>query len=371
MPRLLRCVILILATLSFGHSSNASGRLNVLVLMIDDLNTWLLEDSDRYRGKVIAPNIRRLADSGVLFKRAYTASPFCSPSRTALWSGVSPWKSGIYDNGLLTEQSLALQEATYLPKLFKDAGYYVAAYGKISHGWGDRGVWDDRIAHKRDPVPPNAPFISVARGEQDWGPTNLKEEEMGDTTYADAAIRQLQQEHDKPFFIACGLFHPHMPWYVPHKYFDMYPLDEVIVPKIRENNLDDIPQLGGVVTDGKRRFVDDVIEKDLLKRGVQAYLATTSYADAQIGRMLDALAVSPYRDNTLVMLMSDHGFHLGEKNHWQKGTLWEEATHCLLMVRVPGMTELKGQSQRFVSLQDVYPTLTEICRLDTPVYIDG
>ena len=117
------------------------------------------------------------------------------------------------------------------------------AYGKISHGWGDRGVWDDRIAHKRDPVPPNAPFISVARGEQDWGPTNLKEEEMGDTTYADAAIRQLQQEHDKPFFIACGLFHPHMPWYVPQKYFDMYPLDEVIVPKIRENDLDDIPLL--------------------------------------------------------------------------------------------------------------------------------
>jgi len=154
MPQPLRYAILLLAILGFGQSSNARERLNVLVLMVDDLNTWLLEDRNRYAGKVIAPNIQRLADSGVLFKRAYTASPFCSPSRTALWSGVSPWKSGIYDNGLQTELSAALQQATFLPKLYKDAGYYLASYGKISHGWGDRGIWDDRIAHKRDPFHP-------------------------------------------------------------------------------------------------------------------------------------------------------------------------------------------------------------------------
>jgi len=371
MPRLLRCVILLLATLGFGHSSNASEKLNVLVLMIDDLNTWLLEDPNRYAGKVMAPNIRRLANSGVLFKRAYTASPFCSPSRTALWSGVSPWKSGIYDNGLQTEQSAALELATFLPQLYKDAGYYLASYGKISHGWGERGVWDDRIAHKRDPIPPGAPFTPVSRGEHDWGPTHLDEQDMGDTTYADAAIRQLERKHDKPFFIACGLFHPHMPWYVPQKYFDMYPLNEVIVPEIRENDLDDIPPLGRAVAEGKRGFVEDVLKQDLLKKGVQAYLATTSYADAQIGRVLDALEASSYGRNTLVILMSDHGFHLGEKNHWQKGTLWEEATHCLLMFRVPGITIAKGESERFVSLQDVYPTLTEICGLDTPDYVDG
>jgi len=194
---------------------------------------------------------------------------------------------------------------------------------------------------------------------------------MGDTTYADAAIRQLQRDHDKPFFIACGLFHPHMPSYVPQNYLDMYPLDEVIVPEIRENDLDDIPLLGRSVTDGKRQFVDDVLEEDLLRKGVRAYLATTSYADAQIGRVLDALDASPYGSNTLVLLMSDHGFHLGEKNHWQKGTLWEEATHCLLMFRVPGLTRPKGQSERFVSLQDVYPTLAEICGLIAPDYVDG
>ena len=362
---------MLLATIVLGQPCAATERLNVLVLMVDDLNTWLLEDSNRYAGKVVAPNILRLADSGVLFKRAYTASPFCSPSRTALWSGVSPWKSGIYDNGLATEESAALQEATYLPQLFKDAGYYIASFGKISHGWGNRGIWDERIPHKRDPIPPSAPFTPISKGEHDWGPTHLKESEMGDTTYADEAIRQLQREHDKPFFVACGLFHPHMPWYVPQKYFDMYPLDEVTVPKIKGDDLNDIPPLGKAVTDGKRRFVDDVHKLDLLKKGVQAYLATTTYADAQIGRVLDALEASPYEDNTLVIFMSDHGFHLGEKNHWQKGTLWEEATHCLLMLRVPGMTRASGVSERFVSLQDVYPTLTEICGIVAPSYVDG
>ncbi|MCK5172058.1 MAG: sulfatase-like hydrolase/transferase, partial [Planctomycetes bacterium] len=204
--------------------------MNVLFLVVDDLNSWLLGDTNRYAGKVVAPNIRRLADSGVIFNRAYTASPFCAPSRTALLSGVRPWKSGVYDNGVDTSESTALQNATSLPTLFKEAGYYAASYGKIGHGWDVRAHWDDHIPHKRDPIPPNAPFLPFTRGEQDWGPTHLREEQMGDTTYADAAIKQLQSKHDKPFLIACGLFHPHMPWYVPQKYFDMFPLDEVTTP---------------------------------------------------------------------------------------------------------------------------------------------
>lgn len=181
---------------------------------------------------------------------------------------------------------------------------------------------------------------------------------MNDTSYADAAIKQLQKKHDKPFFIGCGLFHPHMPWYVPQKYFDMYPLDEIVLPELKEDDLDDVPPLGRALTDGKIKFVKEVLKHDLQKEAVQAYLATTTYADTQMGRVLDALENSPYRDNTLVVLISDHGFHLAEKSHWQKMTLWEEATHCLMMFRVPGMTKAGGQSERFVSLQDIYPTLT-------------
>jgi len=354
-----------------ARAACADGRKNVLLLIVDDLNTWLLGDTNRYAGKVVAPNIRRLADSGVLFERAYTTSPVCCPSRTALLSGVSPWKSGLYHNGLQAAGSPALRHATSLPETFKKAGYYIASYGKVSHGWGPRGAWDDRVPHKRDPAPPKAPLSSVGKGEQDWGVTHLAEAEMHDTRCASAAIDQLRKKHDRPFFIACGLFHPHMPWYVPKKYFDMFPLDEVTTPKLLKNDLDDVPTLGRDLTKKKSRFVASILEQGLHKRAVRAYLATTAYADAQMGRVLDALDKSPARDNTIVLLISDHGFHLGEKLHWQKATLWEEATHCLLTARAPGMTRPKGKCERFVSLQDIYPTLVELCGLEPPARLDG
>jgi arylsulfatase A-like enzyme len=360
------------ALLPFTVRAADTTKPNVLLLVIDDLNSWLLGDTNRYAGKVIAPNIQRLAASGVVFNRAYTAAPVCCPSRTAMLSGVRPWQSGLYDNGLDSSKSDALKQATAWPAVFKTAGYYVASYGKVGHGWGDmRKMWDDHKPHKRDPIPPGAPFLPFTRGEQDWGPTHLPEEKMNDTSYADAAIAQLQKQHDRPFLVACGLFHPHMPWYVPQKYFDMFPLDEVALPPILKNDLDDVPPLGVALTEGKAKFVDQVIEGGFHKEAVRAYLAATAYADAQMGRVLDALEKSPYRDNTMVMLMSDHGFHLGEKHRWQKSTLWEEATHCLLMCRAPGTTKPGGKCERFVSLQDVYRTLTELSGLKAPDYVEG
>ena len=344
---------------------------NVLLLVVDDLNSWLLEDADRYGGKVVAPNIRRLGESGVVFERAYTASPVCSPSRTSLLSGVRPWQSGVYDNGVDISASAALKGATSLPALLKAAGYDTASYGKIAHGWDVRKSCDDFIPHKRDPNPPGAPFLPFTRGEQDWGPTHLAEEKMNDTSYADAAIRRLEKKHDGPFFLACGLFHPHMPWYVPQKYFDMFPPDEVVLPPLLDDDLDDVPPPGKALTAGKSKFVEQVRRSGNHVAGVRAYLATTAYADAQIGRVLDALERSEYRDDTVVVLMSDHGFHLGEKNHWQKATLWEEATRCLLMVRAPGTTRVGGRCGRFVSLQDVYPTLAELCGLQLPPSVEG
>jgi choline-sulfatase len=365
-------LVLLGAVAPLRESEAAPARpMNVLFLVADDLNSWLLGDTNRYAGKVVAPNLRRLADSGVLFTRAYTAAPVCSPSRTAMLSGVRPWQSGLYDNGVDIDASVALKTATPMPTLFKETGYYVASYGKIGHGWDFRQSCDDYKPHKRDPNPPGAPFLPFTRGEQDWGPTHLPEEKMNDTSYADAAIAQLQRKHDRPFFVACGLFHPHMPWYVPQKYFDLFPLDEVTTPEILPNDLDDVPPLGVKITAGKSKFVQQVLANGLHKQAVQAYLATTAYADAQLGRVLDALEQSPYRDNTIVVMLSDHGFHLGEKNHWQKSTLWEEATHCLLMFRVPGRTPAGGRCERFVSLQDVYPTLAELCGLKPPRPLEG
>ena len=368
--------IVILAIVLLGGHHSALGaktpkRMNVLFLIADDLNSWLLMDKNRYNGKVVAPNLHRFADSGVNFARAYTASPVCSPSRTAFFSGVSPWKSGHYHNALEVKKSKSLNEALSLAGSFKKAGYSTAGYGKITHGWDQKEHWDEKIGHKRDPAPPGAPLTSVGKGEQDWGPIHLSEEKMNDTMNVDAAIKRLNSNHDRPFFIACGLFNPHMPWYVPKKYFDMFPLTEVTTPKLKKNDLDDVPALGRALTNGKSGYVEKILEHRLHKEAVQAYLATTAYVDAQLGRVLDALDRSDHKDNTIVVFLTDHGFHLGEKNHWQKATLWEEATHCLLMFKVPGMTPAGVVSHRFVSLQDIYPTLTDLCGLEPPAYLDG
>ncbi|MEL6107522.1 MAG: sulfatase [Planctomycetota bacterium] len=356
---------------SAGAATPSDKPMNVLFLVADDLNSWLLEDADRYAGKVVAPNLQRLAASGVNFTRAYTAAPVCSPSRTAFFSGVSPWHSGHYHNALQVQQSQPLAGALSLAGCFKQAGYTTAGFGKITHGWDQKEHWEVKRGHKRDPAPPGAPLTTVGRGEQDWGPIHLAEADMNDTGNADAAIAHLQKQNDKPFFIALGTFNPHMPWYVPQKYFDLFPMDEVTTPRLLKDDLDDVPPLGVATTAGKGRFVDSVLENGLHKDAVLAYLATTAYVDAQIGRVLDALDKSPHKDSTIVVFLSDHGFHLGEKHHWQKATLWEEATHCLLMFRVPGVTGEGIASQRFVSLQDIYPTLTELCGLERPPYLDG
>jgi arylsulfatase A-like enzyme len=346
--------------------------MNVLFLVSDDLNSWLLGDASRYAGRVVAPNLTKFAASGVNFKRAYTAAPVCSPSRTAFFSGVAPWKSGHYHNTPGAGASEPLNTALSLAGLFKRAGYTTAGYGKITHGWDQKEHWDEKIGHKRDPAPPGAPLTAVGRGEQDWGPIHLAEEGMNDTLNVNYTIKALQQKHDRPFFLACGTFNPHMPWYVPKKYFDMFPLEDVTTPELLKNDLDDVPPLGIALTEGKRKYVNAVLGHGLRQEGVQAYLATTAYVDAQLGRVLDALDRSPYLDKTIVVFLTDHGFHLGEKQHWQKATLWEEATHCLLMIRAPGVTPADGAvCQRFVSLLDIYPTLAELCGLEPPAYLDG
>ncbi len=351
-------------------ASHAKKQMNVLLLIADDLNTWILEKPERYSGKVIAPNLQKLGDSGIVFRNAYSASPFCVPSRTSMFSGVSPHKSGVYHNQTNIKASEPLKKAVSLFKTFQDAGYYTAGYGKITHGWDDGGLVE-KIGHKRDSRPPNAPVQSVGRGEQDWGTIHIPESEMNDTQSANRAIAQLERKHDKPFFLVCGTFNPHMAWFVPQKYYDMFPLDKVKTPPLNKNDFDDIPPLGNEVVGRKRNFTNSVLEAGLHKSAIQAYLATTAYVDAQHGRVLDALEKSPYRDNTIVVFISDHGFHLAEKDHWQKGTLWEEATNSMMMFRVPGLTRPGSITTRCVSLQDLYPTLVDLCGIRKPSHVDG
>jgi arylsulfatase A-like enzyme len=371
-------IFTLLALFSSAASGATAGstpekKMNVLLLVCDDMNSLALGDTNRYTGKVIAPNVKALGASGVNFKYAYAAAPVCSPSRTAFFSGVAPWKSGIYNNAQTISKSEVLNQDAVLSLagLFKKGGYSTFGYGKITHGWDQKEHWDDHVGHKRDPAPPGHPLAGFSGGEQDWGPTHLSEEQMNDTSGADKAIAVLKKKHDKPFFLAYGAHKPHMPWYVPKKYFDMYPLDQIVLPALKADDLDDLPPLAKAVSDGIGRFADKVIEAGKLNEAVRAYLATTTYADTQIGRVLDALEKGPYKDNTIVGFVTDNGFHLGEKHHWQKATLWEEGTHVVLMFRAPGVTKAGGVSERFVSLQDIYPTLAELCGLTPPAYLDG
>ena len=370
------CFLVVMALSSWREiSAEPPGRPNILFLVIDDLNTWLLSDPTRYAGRVVAPNIQRLAGEGVLLHSAYTASPVCSPSRTAFLSGVAPWKSGVSRNGVNVGDSEVLKDVPSLFTTFQQHGYWTAKFGKVSHGY-DTGVKHDaQMNHKRTPPPPGAPLNGIARSaggkvtERDWGATHIPEAEMSDTKLADATIATLRQRHDRPFFISCGLFHPHYPWYVPQKYLDLYPLNQIKLPPVKTDDLTDVPPYGQRLVN--RSWDEKIQERGLTRQAIQGYLASVSYSDTQIGRVLDALDSSPYSENTIVVLISDHGFHLGEKQQWTKATLWEEATDCVMMFRVPDLTQPNQICRRPVSLLDLYPTLVELAGIDKPTHLDG
>lgn len=356
--------------------------MNILFLIVDDLNSWLLEDPERYAGKVIAPNIKGLAESGVNFVKTYSASTVCTPSRTATLTSIAPWRSGVYGNGYSTAASPVVNESISLPYLFKKAGYYTAGAGKISHGYKittkNPGVFDELYKQHGDPKP-ETPLNGWAKNKtgkptsKDWGAYDIvPKEEISDWQYADFTIKQLQKKHDKPFFITCGIFRPHNPWYVPKEYIDKYPLEEIVIPEINKNDTNDIPEEAKKLISKNANILENIRKYSQHKEGIQHYLACTSFADEQIGRVLKALEDSPYKENTIVVLWTDHGWHLGEKDHWAKGTLWEEASHCLMMMKVPGVTKAGGICNRYVSLLDIYPTLTELTGLKNPEkQVDG
>jgi arylsulfatase A-like enzyme len=185
---------------------------------------------------------------------------------------------------------------------------------------------------------------------------------MGDHKVVDWALGQMNKAHDRPLFLAVGLYRPHLPWYVPQKYFDMYPVSKITLPKVNGDDMDDIPPIGRKFAkpDGDHKIVT---EHGKWKEGVQGYLASIRFTDTELGRLLDAFQKSPLHENTIVLLWSDHGWHLGEKLHWRKFTLWEEATHNVLMMKVPGLTRPGGRCDRTVSLMDIFPTMTDICGL--------
>ena len=370
-------------TLALPHlgCSPAMGRLamqtknkpNVLFIAIDDLNDWT--GCLGGHPNVKTPKLDRLAQRGVLFTNAHCSAPACNPSRASLLTGVLPSTSGVYHNSQPWRR--ALSDAVTLPQHFMAHGYHVAGAGKIFHGrFPDPQSWHEYFPSKTkckpaDPVPPNRPVNGIPNTRHfDWGPIDVADEEMGDWKVASWIIEQLGKKHDKPFFLGCGFFRPHLPWYVPKKYFDMYPLEQVTLPNLNENDLDDVPIMGRKFANPQRDH-KNVIQYKQWHKAVQAYLACISFVDTCVGRVIDALYKSPYADSTMIVLWSDHGWHLGEKLHWRKFALWEEATHNPLMIIAPGITKPGQRCHQPVNLIDIYPTLIDICRLPAKKELEG
>lgn len=353
---------------------------NVLFIAIDDLNDWVGCLGGHPNTKT--PNIDKLAKRGLLFTNAYCSAPLCNPSRTSLMTGILPSTSGIYYNNQPWRK--ALPDAVTLPQHFMAHGYYVVGAGKLFHHGThafDTASWQDYFPSQTEfpgqcmpkhpkhpdfspghPVPKGAPFS--------FGPLQIPDEEMSDWKITDWVIQQLHQKHDKPFFLGCGIFRPHLAWFVPQKYFDMHPLEKVVLPNVNEHDLDEIPPMGKkwAKPNGDHR---KLTTNHLWRRAVQAYLACISFADACVGRVIEALDKSPYADNTIIVLWSDHGWHLGEKLHWRKFALWQEATHNPMIIVAPNVTKPGMRCEHPVSLIDIYPTLVDLCDLTAREELEG
>lgn len=357
----------LLALVSIFQSFAADNRPNVLFIAVDDLNHWV-----GYTGRnpqVKTPNIDRLSKMGVSFMRADCPAPLCNASRAALLSGLRPSTTGCYQNG--DNWKSVIPEGLGLSATFKNAGYWVAGAGKIYHNntyypseWSDYFKMDGlkEMEHGR----------GVLKNEGFLQPVNhdLKDQDIADWHNTDYCIEQLSKTNSRPLFLACGLHKPHLPWVVPRKYYDLFPLDTIQLPPYRADDLNDVPpagvQMAKPETDHKK-----MVESNRWKSAVQSYLACIAYTDMNVGRLLDALEKSLYRDNTIIVFWGDHGWHLGEKSHWRKFALWEEAVRAPLIWVAPGVTKPGTICERPVEFMSIYPTLCDLTGIKVPKHVEG
>lgn len=376
-------ILLVFSQNIFAQNTLVSEKPNVLFIAVDDLNDWT-----GYLGghpKAKTPNIDRLASKGVVFTRAYCSAPLCNPSRISLLTGILPSNSGVYGNGDRLREKLPT--ATTLMQYLRQYGYNTQGAGKIFHGANNPGNVDSWDFYFKAGDFTRASGRDVNLSEDAWAPwgaIDVEDEEMLDVKVVNWAISELEKSHDKPFFLACGFTKPHLPWHVPQKYFDMHPLDEIILPKTKDDDREDLPEFGKklarevhTISTGQNHIKSGkedhelVLKYDQWHKGVQAYLATISFVDAYVGELLDALENSEYADNTIVVLWGDHGWHLGEKQHWRKNALWENTTRTPLIISVPEKIERNYLCKSPVSFIDIYRTLIERCGLDERNELDG
>lgn len=376
---------MLLASCSTSNK-DASSRPNVLFISIDDLNDWTQPLAGN--SQAITPNLSDFGKQSVNFTKNYCTSPGCNPSRSTLLTGLHTYTSGMYSNYQDWRKVPRLTQVPTLGQYFRQNGYYTAGAGKIFHyGQVDTLGWDDYYPSIKNPMPPdiipdNAPVgmtpFKFMYNMFDWAPLNVDDEETGDYKSVNYISNILSEKRDKPFFLACGIYKPHLPWYVPKKYFDSFPIEQVQLPKLLDGDTSDLGLRAKEIIGRGGNYHKHVVEANQWKNAVQGYLASTAYADAMVGKLLKALEQSEYAKNTIVVIWSDHGWQLGEKMHWRKFSLWENVIKTVLMIKVPkGLKSMpegssNGQStQNLTSLLDIYPTLIELTGLPERTDLDG
>jgi arylsulfatase A-like enzyme len=354
---------------------------NVLFIAIDDLNDYV--NCMNGSIKVPTPNIDKLASQGTLFTNAHCQAPICGPSRASVMTGLHPSSSGIYlqlNDVEIKKSEVISKDMVFMPDFFEQQGYKTMAVGKIYHNgdgaktfdeWGGAFSWAGPMPKERFNYDPKKIEGKVGATLTDWGAFPDEDSLMADYQSARWATDKLQQSHEKPFFLAVGFQRPHVPWYVPQKWFDMFPLDSIKLPPYNKNDFDDIPDMGRRVADVPMMpTTEELIKNGQWKDVIQAYSACLAFVDAQVGKVLEALEESQYANNTIVVLWSDHGYHLGEKNRFAKQSLWERDTRTVLIFKY---IDSKGGKicEKPVQLVDMYPTLLEMCNLPSYNLADG
>jgi iduronate 2-sulfatase len=418
-----KIIVLILSLFfAFGCNHNTQTKPNIVLIMTDDLNDY--NEDLMGHPQIISPNIKKLADSGLSFINAHSNDPMCGPSRSSMLTGVYPhnssnfWQKPWFNNNVLNNTKTMMEK-------FKENGYYVVGSGKILHH-NKKELWSEfeheadygpvaykglRIKGKRGIAHPDVakPFSEIGQIDGSFGPfkniSNMQEdgekitwayggsrgykefkyisEDDRDLTpdeinaqWAEDKINELaKSDDDSPFFLAVGFVRPHTPLIAPQKYFNMYPLDEIQLANILEKDKDDTFFHDEDQFETKERRTRSIesyenliksysTREEGLKRFTQAYLACVTAVDDNIGQVVNAIDNSKFKDNTIIVFVSDHGWSLGEKDHIYKNSPWEESTRIPLTIRAPGLTEPNSKVDHPVSLVDVYPTLLELAGLD-------
>ncbi|MCB9783048.1 MAG: sulfatase [Candidatus Omnitrophica bacterium] len=419
---MIRARLLLLVSLSVILFSWAEGQAiaqpNVLFIAIDDLNDWV--GCLGGHPQVKTPNIDALAQRGMLFTNAHCASTACNPSRAAIFSGRYAKNTGVWSNSS-ARLPQHRPDLVLVPQAFKESGYLTLGTGKLLHGGAksNRPLFEENFypeqrwspleaeqaeyteeelptkgtEHPRHVVeiPGKKPVVlplngmpsdrapDNPKGESfDWGPWEVSDSEMGDAQITDWAIEHIEKGFEKPFFMGVGYYRPHIPLWAPEEYFEAYPIYTIQLPPIFENDLADLSPIGKrfaleAYTGGLHSTVQRFGE---WRNAVAAYLACITFVDRHVGRLIDALDNSPYAHNTWIVLWSDHGWHLGEKQHWGKWTGWERSTRVPLIIVPPKaisgeFAEPGSKCNQPVSLVDLYPTLAEVCDLSAIPDLDG